>query len=156
MKFERRSTKIHVRADNWLSRTLSSTWLTILLWITLMYPFVWMFKRFAADGGGRWEVCGGAYALKAWHFVEPASSALEAPPSYSVGVPNNSNVVQTDRGAARLVGTKEGEWFAQWEGTIKRAVSNRLQTRMPLQRPDNGPTPAALQLDGYVPRRDSF
>ena len=38
---------------------------------------------------------------------------------------------------ALLVGMREGEWFARWEGAIRRAVTNRVQSR----------TPAAWKLD---------
>ena len=115
----------------------------VLLCVTLLYPFIWLFKRFAAEGGGKWKVCGGAYALKAWQFVEPPAgqSGRDAPPTYATADPS---VVQTDKGAARLVGVREGDWFAQWEGTIKRAVSGKLQTRMPLVQPSSTPTGAAL------------
>ncbi|KAJ3532523.1 hypothetical protein NM688_g7406 [Phlebia brevispora] len=139
VKFVRRATKIHVRADNWLSRILSHTWVKVILWILLIYPFIWLFKRFASEGGGKWEVCGGAYALKAYEL-------MAADPS----------IVITDKGPARVLGTKEGEWFAQWEGTIKRAVSNRLQTRKPLGDVDIRVAPAINLLDGYSPQPDSY
>ena len=54
------------------------------------------------------------------------------------------------------VGVREGDWFAQWEGTIKRAVSGKLQTRMPLVQPSSTPTGAALMLDGYQQRFDAL
>ncbi|KAJ8702559.1 hypothetical protein PTI98_001266 [Pleurotus ostreatus] len=65
-----RASKIIVRPDNQLSRLLTKRWLRIILWILMIYPFVWLFKRFHPRGGGRWEVCGGAYALKRWVPVD--------------------------------------------------------------------------------------
>lgn len=62
--FPHGATKICIRADNRLSRTLSKSFIKIILIIFLIYPFIWLFKRFNSRGGGRWEVCGGAYALK--------------------------------------------------------------------------------------------
>ena len=112
-----------------------------LLWITLIYPFIWLYKRFSHRGGGRWEVCGGAYALKTWQ-MQPAGSP--GPPPYV----NDGRWQDTPNGWACLIGEREGEWFQRWEGTIKRAVSGRLKTNQPLVDPD-GPTPAALVLDGY-------
>ncbi len=135
VKFQCRSNQVHIRANNWLSRMLSNKWIKFFLWITLLYPFIWMFKRFAAEGGGRWEVCGGAYPLKSWHFVSPGD--------------HQGSVVQTNQGAAELVGMKEGEWFQNWEGTIKRAVNGRLKSSIPLTQSDVQPTSAALMLDGY-------
>ncbi|PPR05689.1 hypothetical protein CVT26_008930 [Gymnopilus dilepis] len=60
------NTKIYIRPDNRVSRMLSNKWLKFLAWLLLLYPFVWLFKRFHSRGGGRWEVCGGAYPLKQW------------------------------------------------------------------------------------------
>ena len=117
----RRSTKIHVRADNTFSRALSSQFIVVLLWLTCVYPFVWLIKYFFE--GGRWKVCGGGYALKAWQYI---------PPPQQAHVAGSPSVVQTSGGAAQLVGMKEGEWFGQWEGTIKRAVASRLQSKTPL------------------------
>ena len=45
---------------------LSNKWLKFLSIILLIYPFIWLFKRFHRKGGGIWEVCGGAYPLKQW------------------------------------------------------------------------------------------
>ncbi|KAF7793351.1 hypothetical protein EIP86_004463 [Pleurotus ostreatoroseus] len=176
--FTPRASKIHIRANNWLARTLSHTWALVLLWLTLIYPFLWLFKRFARDGGGRWEVCGGAYPLKAWQYVRVASESgapppphphsgpgpdaggFALPPSYTSGAGAGAGtggepgaVVQTDKGAARLVGMREGEWFARWEGAIRRAVTNRVQSRTPLDEPDavGAVSSAALALDGYSP-----
>ena len=58
--------KIYIRPDNKLSRMLSNKWLKFLSIILLIFPFIWLFKRFHSRGGGRWEVCGGAYPLKRW------------------------------------------------------------------------------------------
>ena len=74
----------------------------------------------------------------------------ETLPPYSGAGSMAGHVVPTAGGPARLVGLKEGEWFQMWEGTIKRAVSRRLQTDVPLLRPDDALTPGIV-LDGYQP-----
>ena len=66
ISFDVIATKVYVRPTNRLSRTLSNTWIKFLLWILLIYPFIWLFKRFHSRGGGQWRVAGGAYATKAW------------------------------------------------------------------------------------------
>lgn len=176
VNFQRRGDKVYVRADNWLSRTLSNKWLVVLLWVTLMYPWIWLFKRFYQGGGGKWEVCGGAYALKSWklvdynstaglnssnnHAVDPADLDPDAPPPFPGTLSpaaaseslNNKTLVNTQMGVAEVVGLREGEWFQMWEGTIKRAVVGRLKSQVPLTVPDDGPLPAALMLDGYQAR----
>ncbi len=133
--------KIRVRPDNALSRTLSNKWLKFLLWLFLIYPFLWLFKRFSSHGGGRWEVCGGAYALKTWQIQPPDS---QGPPPYA----NDGRWQQTPNGWACLIGEREGEWFQRWEGRIRAAVRDRIQSRTPL---DVLPGPAVMMLDGYRP-----
>lgn len=154
VNFKQRADQIHIRADNWLSRLLSKKWLVVLLWILLIYPFIWLFKRFTSGGGGRWEVCGGAYALKSWKIINPAEDNDPPPPfsehDYSY---NGRTIINTPMGQAELVGTKEGEWFQRWEGTIKRAVMGRCQSAVPLTIPDDGPLAAAVMLDGYQPQQ---
>lgn len=150
VKFEQRSDKIIVRADNWLSRTLSNKWLVLILIVTLIYPFVWLYKRFGRTGGGRWEVCGGAYALVAWQPVSPGDDMNAPPPPFS-SVADGWQAPNANGGRdMKVVGVREGEWFQRWEGTIKRAVSGRLKSPVPFTEPD-APVPAALMLDGYRP-----
>lgn len=148
VKFETHGDQVHVRADHSLSRALSNKWIKFLLIITLIYPFIWLFRRFNPSGGGKWEVCGAAYALMSWQPVQPEDEVSGPPPPFSEEEP-----VWASQGTGRtrrmkLVGTREGEWFQKWETTIKRAVSGRCQSDVPLAEPD-APTPAALVLDGY-------
>ncbi|KAI8995676.1 hypothetical protein BD414DRAFT_480231 [Trametes punicea] len=130
---------IRIRPDNHLSRTLSNKWLLFLLWILLIYPFVWLYKRFGRRGGGRWEVCGGAYALKTWR-LEPDA----VPPPWNT---NDGRWKQTPEGPVHLVGEREGEWFQRWEGAIRGAVLRRVISRTPLEVVDT----SAIALDGYRP-----
>ncbi|KAI0936401.1 hypothetical protein AcW1_000653 [Taiwanofungus camphoratus] len=144
VEFRTTHAKIYVRPDNVLSRTLSNKWLKFLLFILLIYPFIWLCKRYGERGGGRWEVCGGAYALKSWQLVDSSS---DLPPSFPDH--DDGRTMQTSAGLAKLVGLREGEWFQQWEGTIRRAVSSRLKSSTPLRDPDERPSQAAMMLDGY-------
>ncbi|THH34005.1 hypothetical protein EUX98_g135 [Antrodiella citrinella] len=143
VKFKISSSKIYVRPDSQFSRLLSKTWFKVILWILLIYPFIWLYKRFHSRGGGRWEVCGGAYALKRWQPIE--DDDLGPPPPFSASRRVAHGAVS---GHARLVGLREGEWFQMWEGSIKRAVTGRLKAREPLVVPD-GLSYEARILDGY-------
>jgi len=144
VKFKVTNSKIHVRPDSQFARLLSKTWFKVILWVFLIYPFVWLYKRFHTRGGGRWEVCGGAYPLKRWQPIEDDPSA--PPPPFSE---SNSRIAHgAVSGHARLVGMKEGEWFQRWEGSIKRAVTGRLKAREALTVPD-GTSVEASMLDGY-------
>ncbi|KAL1951882.1 hypothetical protein VTO73DRAFT_1031 [Trametes versicolor] len=136
--------KIRIRPDNRLARTLSNKWLLFLLWILFIYPFIWLYKRLSRRGGGRWEVCGGAYALKTWR-VEPG--AVPPPPEA-----NDGRWKQTRDGPVHLIGEREGEWFQRWEGPIRRAVMGRVQSKTPLEIANE----PALMLDGYRPSYSSF
>ncbi|KDQ63576.1 hypothetical protein JAAARDRAFT_29597 [Jaapia argillacea MUCL 33604] len=134
--FETKSSKITVRTDNRLSRALSKTWVKVLLIIFLIYwPFIWLYKRFHPRGRGRWEVCGGAYALKYRQrycmvpLVDVGSFSTEAQPSYT-------HEVRTE---TRVIGVREGEWLQRWEGVLRMAVNSRTQSDIPLTEPGFGP-----------------
>ena len=140
LSFETSYNKIRIRPDNRLSRTLSNKWLKFLLWILLIYPFIWLYKRFSSRGGGRWEVCGGAYALKTWQML-PQGARVPPPDQL------NARWQQTPDGWAYLTGEREGEWFQRWEGRIRAAVRDRIRSSTPLELV----APAAMLLDGYRP-----
>lgn len=146
ISFEYEANKIYVRPDNRLSRIISKPWLYFLMWILLIYPFIWLYKRFHAKGGGRWEVCGGAYALKRLVPADEQQPAADSKVAFS-DQPESSR-----SGSKKVVGLKEGQWLRQWEGSIKRAVATHLQTAVPLTEPQthDQPNGMALLLDGYT------
>ncbi|KAF9229254.1 hypothetical protein BS17DRAFT_771235 [Gyrodon lividus] len=162
VEFETSNAIISIRSHNRLSRALSSGWIKFLLIITLIYPFLWLFKRFHSRGGGIWRVCGAAYALKR---IEEVISPQDHPgdfkyaespfrdargPYSTYGQPSGSSgSTSTSHVQTRVVGLREGVWFKQWEGTIRRAVLNRLRGVDPLTICDDRPAPPALLLDGY-------
>lgn len=149
VEFKSSNSKICIRPDSKLSRALSNKWIKFVLVLVLIYPFIWLYKRFGRRGGGRWEVCGGAYALKSWQLVDPVS---ELPPPFpGTAHPSDSRLVYTGTGTARVVGLREGEWFQQWEKTIRRAVTGRMKSTVALKEPDDNAS-AAMMLDGYRPR----
>lgn len=110
---------IHVRPDTSLSRALDNGFLKFLMCISGVYPCIWVFKRFSDHGGGKWKVCGGAYAFKCWQPFTPP------PPGMQVTV--QGRVVMTNEGLATLIGMKEGEWLQIWERAIRRGVTSRLK-----------------------------
>jgi hypothetical protein len=168
VEFTPHGSKVYIRPDNKVSRMLSNKWLKFLSIILFVFPFIWLFKRFHSRGGGRWEVCGGAYALKQWVPLE-FGDEHEAPeaqqlPAYVMTAPTTSSAsttagmsntsqrsnhrIQTSTGPKELIGLKEGEWFRSWEGVITRAVIGRYQSRTPL--PSSTRSNLVVQtLDGY-------
>lgn len=167
VEFTPHRSKVYIRPDNKVSRMLSNKWLRFISIILFIFPFIWLFKRFHSRGGGRWEVCGGAYALKQWVPLELGDEDEKAQklPAYVVTAPTTSsalttsagmsrisqrsnNVMQTSTGLRELIGLKEGEWFRGWEGAITRAVIGRYQSRIPL--PNSTRSNLVVQtLDGY-------
>ncbi|PCH33679.1 hypothetical protein WOLCODRAFT_135258 [Wolfiporia cocos MD-104 SS10] len=150
--FRTTNAKIFVRSDNRLSRILSNKWLKFLLILLLIYPFIWLYKHFSRRGGGRWEVCGGAYALKKWHPINlKADQRTDSPlPPH---LQHNSHLYDQEiydmPGTSKLIGMREGTWYEEWESTIKRAVTGRLQSTVPLKQPDERPSLADQLLEGF-------
>ncbi|KAK0465054.1 uncharacterized protein EV420DRAFT_1637223 [Desarmillaria tabescens] len=149
VNFETSGKQVYIRPDNRLSRTLSNKWLKFLSIILFIFPFIWLFKRFHSKGGGRWEVCGGAYALKRWQ-------SLESEPEHHVdtkgSVARDAVIVRSRDGQAKkLVGSREGEWLKQWQGTIMRAVQMRYESTEPITvtTEQNLNQPLPVELDGY-------
>ncbi|KAL1738971.1 hypothetical protein HDZ31DRAFT_86044 [Schizophyllum fasciatum] len=157
--------KIYIRPDNRLSRALSNKWLKFLSIVLLIFPFIWLFKRFHHRGGGRWKVAGAAYAMKRWDTVtSPDKAEQGAPPSFDAptaklpitpGASSSSSRdnMQTPSGPRRVVGIREGEWFRAWQSTIAQCVTRRYicsskPMSSPLRDPPSAPL-AAYQLDGY-------
>ena len=207
--------KVYIRPSNRLSRALSHLWVKILLWITLIYPFIWLFKRFSKRGGGVWQVAGVAYPLKEWVHVEDSvagedvgqylmrkedtqlrtqvSRVLQTLPAYSApspsasllpgssngdawadrrptnlaqigissssqqdgsvrtpSVPSMARLRRTPKGISELVGLREGEWFKQWEKTLTRSVTLRLEREDPMTLPSEVVAEnAGAMLDGF-------
>ncbi|KAG5647961.1 hypothetical protein DXG03_006995 [Asterophora parasitica] len=158
VEFQRRGSKIYIRPDNALSRMLSNKWLKFLSILLLIFPFIWLFKRFHSRGGGRWEVCGGAYALKRWKPIregdedvgESSRDGDVHPPEYAAQG-SSSRFLNTPSGVKRLVGMREGDWFRKWEATITRSVMGRYQSPTPIYDPTAGHSREAdvAFLDGY-------
>ncbi|KAL0951230.1 hypothetical protein HGRIS_007951 [Hohenbuehelia grisea] len=144
------ATKITVRADNRLSRLLSRRRYVFLLCIVLVYPFIWLFKRYSSRGGGRWEVCGGAYALKHMVPLDDDNNSFPLPEPLPGQPPPEPRAIETATGEiVKLVGQREGEWFRQWEHTIKRAVVTGMTTTELFQDVRDAPVDRAAALDGY-------
>ena len=120
ISFETSGSNISIRPNTRLSRALSNPWLVVFMWLFLVYPFVWLFRRYNRQGGGRWEVCRAAYALKRPPISRPS-------------------------GSLSTEGMKEGEWLHLWQSTIAYGVRARVQNSRPLSNRGN---PSEM-LDGY-------
>ncbi|KAJ7103556.1 hypothetical protein B0H15DRAFT_942976 [Mycena belliarum] len=147
VKFSTLASTIYVRPDNKLSRMLSNKWLKFLSIILLIFPFIWLFKRFHSRGGGSWSVCGGAYALKSWHpVVEPEAQDISILKGHPQAGSRSLITDSDERTTGRISGVGEGEWFKKWRPTIVRAVCNRYQSSTPLC---NTMEDEVYDLDGF-------
>ncbi|KDQ63578.1 hypothetical protein JAAARDRAFT_148049 [Jaapia argillacea MUCL 33604] len=108
---------------------------------TLLMPFVWLYKKFHPQGGGRWEVCGGAYALKYWQHCSQTDIDGDAMPSHIITAPDGVQY--------KLLGMREGEWFRLFEGTIRRSVIMKRKSDKVIIDPDDQVPRSVLALDGY-------
>lgn len=154
VSFETSHSLISIRSENRLSQMLSNGWIKFFLIITFIYPFLLLFKHFHARGGGIWQVCGGAYALKRIvrtteqpKDTKHAENPLQGTSDFLEQYPGSSR----SQAATTFEGLREGVWYRQWEGTIQRAVRNRLRDAQTLMRPDDhsSSVPEAVLLDGY-------
>ncbi|KAF8641145.1 hypothetical protein AX17_000787 [Amanita inopinata Kibby_2008] len=149
VSFDTKGSRVCIRADNRLSRILSNKWCKFLSIILLIFPFVWLFKRFHSRGGGRWEVCGGAYALKRWVPEDQQELLIDNELILEPLLPKFTACTRT--GKTKLIGMKEGEWFRKWEAAIRRCVASRYQSSIPILFSDEEEERRSLvgYLDGY-------
>jgi hypothetical protein len=130
---------IIIRPANGLSEALSNMWIKFLLIIVLVYPFIWLFKRFHSAGGGVWNVCGGGYPLKVVRYILPEILV-------DVGTSGSSRT-----NTEEVVGEREGAWFRRWEPTLRSCVLGKRNDSVPLVHPHDHHwinSDAAI-LDGY-------
>ncbi|KIM80107.1 hypothetical protein PILCRDRAFT_9686 [Piloderma croceum F 1598] len=100
------NSSIKVQADSSLTR-MPADGLKYLRWIDLVYPFVWMYRRFGKQGG-KWDVCRASFTCNR----DPRD------PHKVIGVPLG-----------------DGDWVKIWERTIRLGIRNRIQTTQPIYRP---------------------
>ncbi|KAG8736598.1 hypothetical protein FRC10_009133 [Ceratobasidium sp. 414] len=130
IKFSTSANTIDIRPSTPFSRALSKTWIIVVLWIFLIYPFIWLYRRLR---GGRWEVAGAAFPLRAWRHCEgsfPGQSSADFRAKTAGDVASITSasatsdgaddriLAESGRGVSQLVGVSEGDWFQTWESTI--------------------------------------
>jgi hypothetical protein len=108
VEFKLSNNSIKIHPDSTLMTMLSSTALKFLLWILLVYPFLWLYRRYGS-AGGKWDVCRATFICRR----DPRN-----PPGVD-GVPLRS----------------DGDLVQIWERTIRLAVRDRIQTTRPIYRP---------------------
>ncbi|CAE6394488.1 unnamed protein product [Rhizoctonia solani] len=163
VQFTTSASEIDIRPPSTFSRALSKTWVIVLLWITLIYPFIWLYHRFR---GGRWEVAGSAFPLRTWKhcedsvsgesaetyrrrtFKEVTGDTMSLTSQRSDGT-DDRILTETPNGVSQLIGPSERDWFLTWESTIKQCVAARIQEAAPIITP-YGMHASAL-LDDFRP-----
>ncbi|PVF93144.1 hypothetical protein CPB86DRAFT_130229 [Serendipita vermifera] len=122
--FSTSMTCIHVRSPNFVSKIFSSCWLKILFSVILVFPFLWLWRRFWPGAGGKWGVAGVAFPIKkTWELV-PGTSAGETleQARQRLGddvIPPIKKTKVTPEGVWIMKGTHEAEWLRKWQDTIR-------------------------------------
>lgn len=145
--YQHLGTQVLVRPNNFISWARSSTFMSVLLYGTLLYPFGSIWEQ-------RWDVCGAAYAFKRWEHLEDSRPG-QSPDDYmwhrkSKEKIDKTKLRSTELGVSIFRGLKEGEWFSAWEDGIARACKARWKSNIPLTAESLvNLNPAAVRLDGY-------
>lgn len=108
----------------------------------LKYPFLWLWRRFRPDTGGKWEVMGSAFATNRWILLKDTypTETLEEARSRLLATPAQEEypwITDETKWPSRMrlgqggvwvwVGLREGEWFRKWEGAIRNAAASLYQ-----------------------------
>ncbi|KAG8810288.1 hypothetical protein FRC18_004131 [Serendipita sp. 400] len=132
IKFHSSPTSVHVRSSSFVSKIFSSWILIALFSLILVFPFLWLWRRYWPEAGGKWGVSGVGFPLKRWELlggtfpgdtVEAARARLSATPGSQAEAFKR---LQAGLGGVWVLqGTHEGDWFRAWEYTIRLAVRDR-------------------------------
>lgn len=136
IKFEQSSTTIHVRSPSIISRIFSSLLAKILLSLILVFPFLWLWRRYWPGAGGKWEVMGSAFALDKWERVYGTSAEETVEEARNRLSVDDFSWIADDVIAAKKLrrgpggvwiakGVQEGEFYREWEQAIRMGVVNR-------------------------------
>ncbi|ORX38964.1 hypothetical protein BD324DRAFT_618014 [Kockovaella imperatae] len=154
VQFELEQIVIEVHPPNLLSRAVNTTWVYVLLWMTLLYPLVWIWQRMHTLGGGPYQVSSINYGLKFYpplpstfpsETIEAAQDRLGGMYKLHSELPKPAQLAYGPLGVHYLLGRKEGEWFREWEERIRMGV--RMRYRGALE--GGGEEEAGAGLDGY-------
>jgi hypothetical protein len=147
---------INVRPNNLLVRAMNSLFISILMWITLIYPLILIWQRISSRGGAPYEVATISYAMKFYpplpgtfpaETVQQARDRLPALYKLHPELPRTPFLHRGPKGVHYLLGRREGEWFRAWEEAIRMGVRTRYQGELSIDRVDDASEGPAL--DGY-------
>ncbi|WWC73290.1 uncharacterized protein I206_107256 [Kwoniella pini CBS 10737] len=148
---------IVIRPNNVFSRAMNHGFIYFLSWITLIWPMIWILKRFFPRFfGAPWNVTFINYGMKFYPPLpstfpnESISAAQDRLPSlYKLHpeLPENPTLQYGPKGVHYLLGRKEGEWFREWEERIRMGVRMKFTGQL-----EGGVTDGqnvGAGLDGY-------
>jgi hypothetical protein len=152
IEFGTSMTCIHVRSPNFVSKVFSSCWLKILLSVVLVFPFLWLWRRYWPGAGGKWGVSGVAFPIKKkWELV-PGTFAGEILEQAQVRLGEEAmkdkRAKTTPEGVWIMKGTHEADWLRKWQETIRYHVVHGDQTDwIAIRRGDKDARDIAADLD---------
>lgn len=146
--------KVKARFDTIPESSSRQTFIYTLLWLTLLYPLIWLWRRLHPTGGAPYNVARSVYSLKFYpplpstfpgESLEAANDRLGGMYKIHPELPKPANLVPGPKGVHYLLGRKEGEWFREWEERIR--MGTKMRYKGELQ--GGGEEDAGTGLDGY-------
>lgn len=159
VEFTQSSKCVHIRSPNFVSKIFSSKLYIFLTCLILVFPFLWLWRRFWPGAGGKWAVMGTAFPIKHWELVRGTTpgETVEAAQVRLGGkdlVPAGERMKRlrvTPEGVWILRGTHESEWFREWQESILAAVKTGTKSewlhKMKLQTEEERVNDIANNLD---------
>ncbi|KAJ2920306.1 hypothetical protein MD484_g247, partial [Candolleomyces efflorescens] len=158
ISFTKHRSKIYIRPDNRLSRMLSNKWLKFLSIILLIFPFIWLFKRFHSRGGGRWEVCGGAYPLKRWVPIEDENTSgggTSGDPTLPPYAPFDNNNTELNHSQSSSPAWRHQQLPSSSSSTLPRTPYSAAPSGLPTPMPSPSPFADPFSLPSTIARTRS-
>ncbi|KIM26487.1 hypothetical protein M408DRAFT_9907 [Serendipita vermifera MAFF 305830] len=138
VKFSTTPECVHVYSPNAISKIFASYLLIFLTSIILVFPVLWIWRRWWPGAGGKWEVCGAAFRLKRWELVPgtaPGDTETAAEQRLAMNGPLGTGYGRQrlrlragKEGMWVLRGAHEADWFRTWEESIRCGVRERTKT----------------------------
>ncbi|KAG8771035.1 hypothetical protein FRC15_003660 [Serendipita sp. 397] len=136
IKFHSSSTCVHVRSPNFVSKIFSSWVLMTLFSLILVFPFLWLWRRYWPGAGGKWSVTGVGFPVKKWELLKGTfpGDTVEAAKARLASMPvkqkeEEKRLKAEPDGVWILQGTHEGDWFRAWELSIRLAARDRQRVK---------------------------
>lgn len=132
---------IRVRSPSFFNKMFFFKGYIFLAWLALIYPLLWLWRRFVPGAGARWEVMGSAFPTNRWVLLKDThpTETLEEARSRLITTSTQEYpwVTHETKWLSRMrlgpggvwvwAGLREGDWYRKWEGAIRNATTGQYQ-----------------------------